>query len=52
MMDKVSVTLDGNEVQRLEAILVDGDARAALEFLRTLKQKMDLQARHICKPAF
>jgi hypothetical protein len=49
---KATVTLEDQELQQLEAILMDGDREAALEYLRLLKRKVDLQARHLCKPSF
>lgn len=51
-MAKATVTLEDRKLQQLEVILMDGDREAALEFLRFLKHKVDLQARHLCKPSF
>jgi hypothetical protein len=50
---RVVVILEDFEIIQLEAILLDSDKDAALEYLQNvLKQKMDLQEKAHCKPPF
>ena len=52
-MTKVVVPLEEQEVIRLEAILVDRDEVAALEYLRkVVMQKIEQQRQAHCKPPF
>ncbi len=49
----VTVTLDDQEVVHLEAILMDRDSNAALEYLeRVLMQKLEHQRKSRCGPSF
>ncbi len=53
MATRVVVPLEEEEVMRLEAILVDRDKEAALEYLRTaVMRKIEAQRQARCKPAF
>lgn len=39
------IALDGNDLIEMEGILLDGDAGAALEFLKRLHRRLELEAR-------
>ncbi len=52
-MAKIVVPLEEQEVIRLEAILVDRDKEAALEYLRkVVMQRIEQQRQAHCKPPF
>jgi hypothetical protein len=52
-MAKVVVALDEQETGRLEAILVDQDKEAALQYLRqVVMRKIEQQRLAHCKPPF
>ncbi|HUU55131.1 MAG TPA: hypothetical protein VMY87_09470 [Armatimonadota bacterium] len=52
-MPNVTVTLDDAEQLQLEEIVIDGDQKAALEFLRrTIKAKIDRHRKSHCRPVF
>jgi len=52
-MPNVTVTLDDAEQLQLEEILIDGDHKGALEFLRRIvKAKIDRQRKSHCRPVF
>ncbi len=47
-IEKSGVYLDEQEVMELQAILLDEDERGALEFLKRLKNKIEVQQRSQC----
>ncbi len=47
-IEKSGVYLDEQEVMELQAILLDEDERGALEFLKHLKNKIEVQQRSQC----
>ncbi|MBI3914867.1 MAG: hypothetical protein HY327_11870 [Chloroflexi bacterium] len=47
-IQKVGVYLDEQEIMELETILMDEDEKAAFEFLKRLKKKIDVQQRSQC----
>lgn len=47
-IQKVGIYLDEQEMLELEAIMLDGNERAALEFLKKLKKKIEILQRQQC----
>ncbi len=47
-IEKSGVYLNEQEVMELQAILLDEDERGALEFLKRLKNKIEVQQRSQC----
>ncbi len=47
-IEKSAVYLDESEMVELQGIVLDEDEKAALEFLRRLKKKIETQQRHHC----
>ncbi len=47
-IEKSGVYLDEQEMMELQAIMLDEDEPAALEFLKRLKKKIEVQQRHHC----
>jgi hypothetical protein len=47
-IEKSGVYLDEQEMMELETVIFDEDAPAALEFLKRLKKKIEVQQRHHC----
>ena len=52
-MPNVTVTLDDAEQMQLGEILMDGDEKGALEFLRrVIQERIDLHRKSGCRPVF
>jgi len=49
-MASVTITLEEEQLIRLEEILLDGDEKAALEFLRRIKAEVEKRQKAHCKP--
>ncbi len=47
-IQKIAVALEAAELIDLQAILLDEDEHAALEFLKHLKKKIEVQERQQC----
>lgn len=47
-IQKMGIYLDEQEILELEAIMLDGDEHAALEFLKKLKKKIEILQRQQC----
>ena len=45
---KIAIYFDEQEIQELEIIALDEDERAALEFAKRLKKKIEVQQRSQC----
>lgn len=47
-IQKIAIYFDEQEIVDLQAIALDEDAEAALEFLKRLKNKIEVQQRSQC----
>lgn len=47
-IEKSAIYLDEQEMLELQAILLDEDEKAALEFLKRIKKRLDIQQRRHC----
>lgn len=47
-IQKIAIYFDEQEIVELQAIALDEDAAAALEFLKRLKNKIEVQQRSQC----
>lgn len=47
-IQKIAIYFDEQEILDLQAIALDEDAKAALEFLNKLKKKIEVQQRSQC----
>ena len=47
-IQKIAVYLEEQEVMELQAIVLDEDEKAAFEFLKRLKKKIEVQQRAQC----
>lgn len=47
-IEKSAIYLDEQQMIELQAILLDEDEKAALEFLKGIKRRLDLQQRRHC----
>ncbi len=47
-IEKSGLTLEVEELVEIQTIILDEDARAALEFLKHLRNKIDVQQRKQC----
>ncbi len=52
LKEKTVITLHPEDIFRLDAILLDEDKDAALDFLATLKKKADAASKPHCRPVF
>ena len=47
-IQKIAIYLDEQEILELESIMLDGDELAAFEFVKRLKQKIEILQRQQC----
>ena len=47
-IQKIAIYFDEQEIMELQAVALDEDAEAALEFLKKLKKKIEVQQRSQC----
>jgi hypothetical protein len=47
-IQKIAIYLDEQEILELESIMLDGDERAAFEFVKRLKKKIEILQRQQC----
>ncbi len=47
-IQKIAIYLDEQEMMELQAIVLDEDEKSALEFLKRLKNKIEVQQRSQC----
>lgn len=47
-IEKMAIYLDEQQMLEMEAIVLDEDEKAALEFLKQLKKRLDLLQRQHC----
>jgi hypothetical protein len=51
-IEKTGIVLEEQQVMEMEAILLDSDESAALEFLKLLKRRIEIQQRSLCGTPF